>query len=121
MTADEPSAGNGSKGMVVFPDVLTVDQRGKLAAFGIAHRMPTVAGWDTYAESGFLMSYGPNLRSSYARLATFVDRILRGARPADLPVELPTTVEFLINAKTARAIGVNLPQALALRANSIIR
>ena len=113
-------ASNGIKGMVVFPDVLTVDQRGKLAAFGIAHRMPTVAGWDTYAESGFLMSYGPNLRSSYARLATFVDRILRGARPADLPVELPTTVEFLVNAKTAQAIGVNLPQALLLRANRII-
>jgi putative ABC transport system substrate-binding protein len=114
-------AGGGVQAMVVFPDVLTMDQREKIAAFGIQRRLPTVAGWDAYAESGFLMSYGPNLRSTYARLAAFVDRILKGTRPADLPVELPTTVEFIVNARTAQAMGITLPQVLLLRANSIIQ
>jgi len=66
------------------------------------------------------MTYGPNLNDSYAHLATYVDRILKGAKPADLPVELPTSVEFVINAKTAKAIGVKLPQALLLRADRVI-
>ena len=73
-----------------------------------------------YAESGFLLTYGPNLRDSYAHLASYVDKILKGAKPADLPVELPTSVEFVINARTAKAIGIQLPQAMLLRANSII-
>lgn len=110
----------GAQALVVFPDAFTLDQREKLAAFGLARRLPTVSGWSTFAESGFLMTYGPNLRASYAHLATYVDKILKGARPADLPVELPTSVEFVINAKTAKAIGVTFPQAMLLRADRII-
>jgi len=125
-TAEELSAafnaisGNGAQAVVVFPDAFTVDQRDKIAAFGLSRRLPTVSGWSTYADSGFLMTYGPNLGASYAHLATYVDKILKGAKPADLPVELPTSVEFVINARTAKAIGVKLPQAMLLRADRVI-
>jgi len=111
---------DAAQAIVVFPDAVTLDQREKIAAFGLKYRLPIVSGWSTYAESGFLMTYGPNLNDSYAHLATYVDRILKGAKPADLPVELPTSVEFVINAKTAKAIGVKLPQALLLRADRVI-
>jgi putative ABC transport system substrate-binding protein len=113
-------ASNGTQAIVVFPDAFTVDHRKAIAAFGLEQRMPTVSAWSTYAESGFLMTYGPNLSKSYAHLASYVDKILKGAKPADLPVELPTTVEFVINAKTAKAIGIKLPQAMLLRADSVI-
>jgi len=119
-TALAAIAGDATQAIVVFPDAFTLDQREKIAAFALKHRLPTVSGWDTFADSGFLMTYGPNLRDSYAHLATFVDKILKGAKPADMPVELPTSVEFVINAKTARAIGIKLPQAMVLRANRII-
>jgi putative ABC transport system substrate-binding protein len=110
-----------AQAIVVFPDAFTLDQRTRIAAFGLKYRLPIVSGWSEYAESGFLMTYGPNLRASYAHLAIYVDRILRGARPADLPVELPTSVEFVVNAKTAKAIGVTIPQPLLLRANEVIQ
>ena len=113
-------SGEAMQAIVVFPDALTLDQRAKIAAFGLKYRLPTVSGWSMYAESGFLLTYGPNLRDSYAHLAIYVDKILKGAKPADLPVELPTSVEFVINAKTAKAIGVKLPQAMLLRADSVI-
>jgi putative ABC transport system substrate-binding protein len=113
-------AGDGTQAIVVFPDAFTLDHCEAIAAFGLKHRLPTVSGWSTYAESGFLMTYGPNLSKSYAHLASYVDKILKGTKPADLPVELPTTVEFVINVKTAKAIGIKLPQAMLLRADSVI-
>jgi ABC-type uncharacterized transport system substrate-binding protein len=113
-------ASEPTQAIIVFPDAFTLDQRANIAAFGLKHRLPIVSGWSMYADSGFLMTYGPNLRASYAHLAIFVDKILKGAKPADLPVELPTSVEFVINAKTAKAIGVRLPQAMLLRADSVI-
>ncbi len=113
-------ASDGTQGIVVFPDAFTLEERDNLAAFGLAHRLPMVSGWSTYADSGFLMTYGPNLRDSYVHLATYVDKILKGAKPAELPVELPASVEFVINAKTARAIGVKPSQAMLLRADRII-
>jgi len=103
---------DGVQAVLVFPDALTLEYRDKIAAFGLKARLPTISGWATYAEGGFLMSYGPNLRDCYANLANYVDRILKGASPAGIPVELPTSVEFVINVKTARAIGARLPQAL---------
>jgi putative ABC transport system substrate-binding protein len=110
----------GIQAIVVFPDALTLDQRDRISAFGLKNRLPTVSGWSSYAESGFLMSYGPNLSISYAHLATYVDKILKGAKPADLPVELPTAVEFVINARTAKAIGVRIPQPMLVRADKVI-
>ena len=113
-------SGSPTQAIVVFPDAFTLGQRERIAAFGLKYRLPTVSGWSAYADSGFLMTYGPNLRDSYAHLATYVDKILKGAKPADLPVELPTSVEFVINAKTSKAIGAKLPQAMLLRADRVI-
>lgn len=113
-------SGGAAHAIVVFPDAFTLDQRETIAAFGLKYRLPTVSGWSAFAESGFLMTYGPNLRDSYAHLATYVDKLLKGANPADLPIELPTSVEFAINTKTAKAIGVKLTQAMILRADRVI-
>jgi putative tryptophan/tyrosine transport system substrate-binding protein len=113
-------ADDGTQAIVAFPDAFTLDQRERIAAFGLKHRLPTASGWSAYADSGFLLAYGPNLNDSYAHLAGYVDKILKGAKPADLPVELPVSVEFVINTGTAKAIGVKLPQTMLLRANRTV-
>ena len=113
-------AGDGTQAIVAFPDALTLDNREHLAIFGLKQRMPLVSGWSLFADSGFLMSYGPNLRDCYAHLATFVDKILKGARPGDIPIEFPTSVEFVVNAKTAKKIGVQVPPSLMVRADRVI-
>src|SRR4029453_6448860 len=113
-------AGDGTQALVVFPDAFTRDQRERIAAFGLKQRLPAVSGWSLFADSGFLMTYGPNLRDSYAHLATYVDKIIKGAKPADLPIELPTSVEFVVNARTAKTIGVKLPTAMLVRADRVI-
>jgi putative ABC transport system substrate-binding protein len=74
-----------------------------------------------YAEVGGLMSYGPNVADLYRRAAMYVDRILKGARPAELPVEQPTKFDLVINARTAAALGLNLPQSLLIRADQVIQ
>lgn len=109
-----------SEAAVVFPDALTLRTRERIARFGLEQRMPIVSGWAQFAESGSLMTYGPNLRVSYRRLATYVDRILKGARPADLPVELPTTVELVVNMRTAAALGIKIPQPVLARSDQVI-
>ncbi|MDL9999321.1 ABC transporter substrate binding protein [Variovorax sp. J22P240] len=87
---------------------------------GIARKMPVMSGWPIFADSGALGAYGPRLVDSYARLASYVDRIAKGARPADLPIERPTTFELVLNLKTANAIGLKLPQSLLVRADRLI-
>jgi hypothetical protein len=77
----------------------------------IRNRIPTVSGWAQFAEGGNLMSYGPNLRDCMTRLAYFADRIVKGTRPAVIPVELPTRVEFVLNQKAAKALGITIPRA----------
>ena len=103
-----------------FPDGVTLAQRARIAQFAMVRRLPSVFGWREYAEAGGLMSYGPVLDASWRRVAVFVDRILKGARPADLPVEQPTKFELVINMKTARALGLTIPPSLLLRADQII-
>lgn len=109
-----------SEALVVFPDALTLRARERIARFGLEQRMPVVSGWAQFAESGCLMTYGPNLPASFRRLATYVDRILKGARAAELPVELPTSVELVVNLKTAKALGLAIPPAVLARANEVI-
>lgn len=109
-----------AEALVVHPDGLMVQQRAAIAEFALRERIPTISGWATMADGGMLLTYGPNLRDSYRRLAYFVDRILRGAKPGDLPIEFPTTVEFVVNLKTAKAIGITMPPALLLRADRVI-
>ena len=109
-----------SEALVVHPDALFLEQRAKLGRFSSEQRIPVISGWAVIAEGGSLMTYGPNLQECYRRLAYFVDRIVRGAKPADLPIELPTTVELVVNLKTAKALDITVPPALLLRADRVI-
>ena len=109
-----------SQAILVFPDAVTLRNRETIATFAEKNRLPVVSGWSQYADSGCLMTYGPNLRTSFYRVATYVDKILKGAKPADLPVELPTRVELIVNMKTAKALGIKPPQSILLRADRVI-
>ena len=109
-----------AEGLIVFPDPLTNARRELIADFALRHRLPAVSGWSNYADAGLLLTYGPHLRESWRRLAYFVDRVLRGAKPSELPVELPRTVELVLNLRTARALGVTVPPALVARADRTI-
>lgn len=109
-----------SEAVVVFPDAITIRFRERIAAFSLQHRIPTISGWAQFADGGNLMSYGPNLRASYRRLAVYVDKILKGTKAAELPVELPTIVEFVVNLKTAKALGITIPQSILVRADRVI-
>jgi putative ABC transport system substrate-binding protein len=101
-------------------DGLTSGYRGLVGDFAKKHKLPTVFGAREFAEAGGLMSYAPDIADGFRRAATFVDKILKGAKPADLPVEQPTKFELVINMKTAKALGLTIPQTLLLRADQII-
>jgi putative tryptophan/tyrosine transport system substrate-binding protein len=98
----------------------SVMHRDKLAQIALSHRLPTLYGFREFAEAGGLMSYGANLLDAYRRAATFVDKILKGSRPSDLPVEQPTRFELVINARTAKALGVEVPPTLVALADEVI-
>jgi ABC-type uncharacterized transport system substrate-binding protein len=87
----------------------------------VQHSLPTMAEDRRYAEAGMLMSYGPNSRATDRIIASYVDRILRGAKPGDLPIAQPTKFELVINMKTAKALGLTIPQLLRLRADELIQ
>lgn len=95
-------------------------ERKQLADLALKHRLPAIGGPRDYAEAGALASYAPRYPAFFQRAATYVDRILRGARAGDLPVEQPTTYELVINLRTARALGLAIPQALIVRAEHLI-
>jgi putative ABC transport system substrate-binding protein len=95
--------------------------RKRIADFALKRRLPSVYGNREFVDAGGLLSYGADLMDSYRRVAYFVDRILKGAKPGDLPVEQPTKFELVINLKTAKQIGVTIPQSLLYRADKVIR
>ena len=92
----------------------------QIAEFALRERLLAISGWALFAQSGFLATYGPNLNDAYRRLATYVDRLLKGARADSLPVELPTRFELVVNMKTAKALGIAMPQSVLLRADEVI-
>lgn len=106
--------------VLAFADGFTLSFAGRFAAFSLEHRIPAVGGWAQFARAGNLMIYGPVFADVYRRLAFFVDRVRKGASPGDLPVELPTKVELIVNLKTAKAIGITLPPAVLARADEVI-
>jgi putative ABC transport system substrate-binding protein len=95
-------------------------QRFRIAKLAVAHRLPSMVPHRAYVEAGGLRSYGPDFRDLIRRTAVFVDKILKGAKPADLPIEQPTKFELVINLKTAEALGLTIPQTLLLRADQVI-
>jgi len=108
-------------GVVAFSNALIMSQRNGIAEFAAKYRIPTISGWEDFAIGGNLMTYGPDLQDSGRRVATYVDKILKGAKPADLPVEQPRKPKLVINLKTAKALGLTVPQSLLLRADVVIR
>jgi putative ABC transport system substrate-binding protein len=107
--------------LVVSPGPPIDEARSKIAELALKERLPTVCAFREYVEAGGLMSYGANLGAAHRRAAAYVDRILKGARPADLPVEQATTFELVINSKTAKALGLTIPQSLLVRADEVIQ
>jgi ABC-type uncharacterized transport system substrate-binding protein len=107
--------------LLAFPDPVTNSHRGQIAEFAAKQRLPSVFGWSDYVEAGGLMSYGPDHNALWRRLAVYVDKILKGAKPADLPVEQPTKFEFIVNLKTAKQIGLTIPPNVLARADRVIR
>ena len=107
--------------MVLADPALMENLLGRVADLAATHRLPTMYNWKMYVEAGGLMSYGPSLPDSHRRAATYVDKILKGAKPADLPVEQPTKFELVINLKTAKALGITFPPTLLMLADEVIR
>jgi putative ABC transport system substrate-binding protein len=107
-------------GVLVLSTPLFIGGAGRLAELAMKHRLPTVFGPREHTEAGGLLSYGPDRADLYLRAAGYVDKILRGARPADLPVQQATKFEVVVNLKTAKAIGLTIPPALLLRADEVI-
>ena len=100
---------------------LTYQHRQQIADLALKHRLPAIHVLNEYPRAGLLMSYGPDLADLYRRAASYVVKILRGAKPGVLPVEQPTKLELVINLKTAKALGLAIPQSLLLRADEVIQ
>jgi ABC-type uncharacterized transport system substrate-binding protein len=119
-TAVSEAARQGNHGLVVLADVMSFLQRQRLAALAATHRLPAIYAYREAVDDGGLMSYGVNLRWVAHRAADYVDKILKGAKPGDLPVEQPTKFEFVINLKTAKTLGLTIPPSLLARADQVI-
>jgi putative ABC transport system substrate-binding protein len=112
-----------AQAVLVLPDPVigSMATRDTLAALAAKHRLPACYAFREFVEAGGLMSYGPDLRSVFRRAAEYVDKILKGTPPGDLPVEQPTQYELIVNLKTARALGLTIPQSIAQRADKVIQ
>jgi putative ABC transport system substrate-binding protein len=106
--------------MLVFPEGVTMVHRAKIADFALSHRLPSMFGWREYCDVGGFASYGGNQRSTYRRLAVYADRLLRGEKPQDLPIERIARFEFVLNLKTAKTLGLTIPPSLIARVDEVI-
>jgi putative ABC transport system substrate-binding protein len=106
--------------LIAFDDPVIHSDRARIIALSAKHRLPAMYGTREFADEGGLMAYGPHRPDLYRRSAIFVDKILKGAKPADLAVEQPSKFDLIVNRKTAAALGLDLPTSLLLRANEVI-
>jgi len=104
----------------LFADGFAIQNRQRIIDYGMKHRAPVISGWEIFAKSGALCSYGPNLSESYRRLAYYVDRVHKGTPPSELPIERPTKFQTVVNLKTARALGLTLPDSILASADELI-
>jgi ABC-type uncharacterized transport system substrate-binding protein len=109
-----------AQGLIVLANAVVLTHRTQIIELAARNRLPAMYPWPEFTENGGLMAYSTNRTEMYRHAATFVDKILKGAKPADLPIEQPTQFELLINMKTARALGLTLPPSLLLRADRVI-
>jgi len=116
----EAAARAGAQALITTEGALMIGQRAEIIRAAIKHRLPAISGLRIFADAGSLLSYGPDNPDLWRRAAGYVDKILAGARPADLPVEQPTKFELIINLKTAKALGLTIPQSLLMRADEVI-
>jgi ABC-type uncharacterized transport system substrate-binding protein len=107
--------------LIAFDDALILSNRTRIIALAAKYRLPAVYGYREFPDAGGLMAYGPSRHDMYRRAAAYVDKVLKGAKPGDLPVEQPTKFELVINLKTAKALGLTIPQSLLVRADEVIQ
>jgi putative tryptophan/tyrosine transport system substrate-binding protein len=106
--------------LILLSDSMVHNERAQIATFAIEHRLPSISPFREFAQAGGLMAYGPNLGDVYRRAVGFIDKILRGSKPADLPIQQPTKFELVINIKTAKALGLDVPLHLQQLADEVI-
>jgi putative ABC transport system substrate-binding protein len=113
-------ARDGAKIVVLPQDAMFLNERKRIALFAVAERLPTIFGFHENVDDGGLMSYGTDLRENWHRVATFIDKILKGTKPGDLPMEFPTKLQLVINLATAQALGLVIPPTILARADEVI-
>ena len=106
--------------VIILAETVLLDYRTRIADHAVRRRLPMVSGFSEFAEAGGLLAYGPSLADGYRRAATYVDKILKGVKPADLPIAQPSTFELVINLKTAKALGLTIPPSVLARADQVI-
>ena len=119
-SAFKAASGARAGGLIILGSPLSLLHRAQIAELELKHRLPAIYASRSHVEAGGLMSYGPNLAEMFQQCGVYVGRLLRGAKPADLPIERPTKFELVINAKTAKALGLTIPPSLVLRADQVI-
>jgi putative ABC transport system substrate-binding protein len=119
--AFETAAKAKAEGLITLPNSLLVDQRAKIASSALKKRLPAIFPNREIADAGGLMAYGPDINENYRRAAVYVDKLLKGTKPQELPVEQPMKFEFVVNLKTAKQIGVSIPPNVLVRADRVIR
>ena len=113
-------AKDGAQGLVMLPVALFSTERRRIMKFALAQRWPVVAGPRGFAEEGALLSYSDDSVTRHRRVAYYVNRILKGAKPGDIPIEQPMRFELVVNMKTAKALGITIPQSVLFRADRVI-
>jgi len=112
---------SGAQALILAQDPLFNFERQQIATLALKRRLPTISGETGFAEVGGLMTYGASIHDNFRRAAAYVDKILKGARPGDLPIEQPTRFELIVNLKTAKALGLRLPPAIVARADQVLQ